>query len=176
MELLSLRQRVQTGSGAHPSSCSMGKEGSFPQGKMAGSWSWPPHYMEMSCQLHDPATLPRRKGHRYPSDRRLGGHQSRSGRGDEEEKIDNRTCFVQRMFSHLTDWATPAPEDRILLLLDCQVRFVFSLQMWRRPANIFNNHSQTVDKGWSSTLGIGRGTETASYKMLNRALLAEHSK
>jgi len=32
----SLRHRVQTGSGAHLASCSMGKRDSFP-----GAWSWP---------------------------------------------------------------------------------------------------------------------------------------
>jgi hypothetical protein len=33
--------RVQTGSGAHPASYSMGTKASFPGGKSAGAWSWP---------------------------------------------------------------------------------------------------------------------------------------
>jgi hypothetical protein len=33
--------RVQTGSGAHPSSYPTGTRGSFPGGKADGSWSWP---------------------------------------------------------------------------------------------------------------------------------------
>jgi hypothetical protein len=37
--------------------------------------------MEMSDQLHDPATCP------YPLDRRLSGPHSRSGRGEEEKKF-----------------------------------------------------------------------------------------
>jgi hypothetical protein len=41
--------------------------------------------MEVSGQIHDPAALPPGKEHRYPIDRRLGGPQSRSGRGDEEK-------------------------------------------------------------------------------------------
>jgi len=32
---------IQNGSGAHPSSCTMGTEGSFPGGKAAGAWIWP---------------------------------------------------------------------------------------------------------------------------------------
>jgi hypothetical protein len=38
--------------------------------------------MEVSGQLHAPAALP---GTWYPLDRRLGGPQSRSGRGGEEK-------------------------------------------------------------------------------------------
>jgi hypothetical protein len=41
MLVLSLRHRVQTGSGAHLASYPMGIEASFPEGKAAGSWMWP---------------------------------------------------------------------------------------------------------------------------------------
>jgi hypothetical protein len=41
--------------------------------------------MEVSGQLHAPATLPPGKKLWYPLDRRLGGPQSRSGRGGEEK-------------------------------------------------------------------------------------------
>jgi hypothetical protein len=37
----SLHHRVQNSSGAHPDSYPMGKRGSFPGVKAAGSWSWP---------------------------------------------------------------------------------------------------------------------------------------
>jgi hypothetical protein len=37
--------------------------------------------MEVSGQLHAPAALPQEKGPWYSLDRRLGGPQSRSGRG-----------------------------------------------------------------------------------------------
>jgi hypothetical protein len=37
----SLRQRVQTGSGAHLASYPMGTKGSFLGSKAAGAWSWP---------------------------------------------------------------------------------------------------------------------------------------
>jgi len=36
-----LRQRIQTGSGAHPASYSMGTGGSYPWGKTAGERYWP---------------------------------------------------------------------------------------------------------------------------------------
>jgi hypothetical protein len=41
--------------------------------------------MEVSGQLHVPAALPPEKKPWYPLDRRLGGAQSRSGRGGEEK-------------------------------------------------------------------------------------------
>jgi hypothetical protein len=41
--------------------------------------------MEVSGQLHAPAALPPGKDPQYALDRRLGGPQSRSGRGGEEK-------------------------------------------------------------------------------------------
>jgi hypothetical protein len=41
--------------------------------------------MEVSGQLHAPATVPPGKEPLEPLDRRLGGPQSRSGRGGEEK-------------------------------------------------------------------------------------------
>jgi hypothetical protein len=41
--------------------------------------------MEVSDQLHAPASLPSRKEPLVPLDRRLDGPQSRSGRGGEEK-------------------------------------------------------------------------------------------
>jgi hypothetical protein len=41
--------------------------------------------MEVSGQLHDPAALPPGKKPLYPLDKRLGGPQSRSGRGGEKK-------------------------------------------------------------------------------------------
>jgi hypothetical protein len=41
--------------------------------------------MEVSGQLHGPAALPPGKEPWFPLDRRLGGPQSRSGRGGEEK-------------------------------------------------------------------------------------------
>jgi hypothetical protein len=41
--------------------------------------------MDESGQLHSPAALPQEKRPWYPLDRRLGGHQSRSGRGGEQK-------------------------------------------------------------------------------------------
>jgi hypothetical protein len=31
------------------------------------------------------------------------------------------------------------------------------LQIWRVAANILNKQSRTADRGWSSSLGVGRG-------------------
>jgi hypothetical protein len=41
--------------------------------------------MEVSGQIHALAALPQGKSPWYPLDRRLGGHQSRSGRGGEQQ-------------------------------------------------------------------------------------------
>jgi hypothetical protein len=49
--------------------------------------SRPRHWMEVSGLLHAPATLSLGKSPWYPLDRRLGGPQSRSGRGGEEKNF-----------------------------------------------------------------------------------------
>jgi hypothetical protein len=36
------------------------------------------------------------------------------------------------------------------------------LQVWSVAVNILNKQSQTVDKGWSSSLEVGRGTNNSS--------------
>jgi hypothetical protein len=41
--------------------------------------------MEVHGQVHAPAALPQGKSPWYPSDRKLGGPQSRSGRGGEDK-------------------------------------------------------------------------------------------
>jgi hypothetical protein len=41
--------------------------------------------------------------------------------------------------------------------------FVYNgLQLWRVAANILNKQSRTADKGWSSSLGFGRGANNFS--------------
>jgi hypothetical protein len=39
------------------------------------------------------------------------------------------------------------------------------LQIWRVAANILNKQSWTADKGWSSSLGVGRGINNSPYKI-----------
>jgi hypothetical protein len=36
------------------------------------------------------------------------------------------------------------------------------LQIWRVAANILNKQSRTADKGWASSLGVGRGGYNSS--------------
>jgi hypothetical protein len=36
-----------------------------------------------------------------------------------------------------------------------------SLQIWKVATNIFNNKSRTTDKGWSSSLRVGRGANNS---------------
>jgi hypothetical protein len=42
-----------------------------------------------------------------------------------------------------------------------------SLQIWRVAANILNKKSRTADKGWPSSLGVGRGLATPHRKKIN---------
>jgi hypothetical protein len=37
-----------------------------------------------------------------------------------------------------------------------------ALPFWREAANILNKQSRTADKGWSSSLGVGRGANNSS--------------
>jgi hypothetical protein len=41
------------------------------------------------------------------------------------------------------------------------------LQMWRVAANIPNKQSRTADKGWSSSLGVGRGANNSSPQKIS---------
>jgi hypothetical protein len=42
------------------------------------------------------------------------------------------------------------------------------LQMWRVVLNILNKQSRTADKGWSPSVGVGRGADYSPWK--NRLL------
>jgi hypothetical protein len=42
-----------------------------------------------------------------------------------------------------------------------------ALQVWRVAANILNKQSRTADKGWSSSLGIGRGANNSSPQKIS---------
>jgi hypothetical protein len=57
--------------------------------------------MEVSGHLHAPATLLPGKELRYPSDRRLGGTQRRSGRGDEGKIIRSFPLLVASQSSQV---------------------------------------------------------------------------
>jgi hypothetical protein len=37
-----------------------------------------------------------------------------------------------------------------------------ALQLWRAAANILNKQSRTAEKGWPSSLGVGRGANNSS--------------
>jgi hypothetical protein len=42
-----------------------------------------------------------------------------------------------------------------------------ALQLWREAANILNKQSRTADKGWSSSLRVGRGANNFSPKKIS---------
>jgi hypothetical protein len=66
--------------------------------------------MEGSTQLHDPVALLQGKSPWYPLDRRLGGHQSQSGRGGEKFPAPPRTRTHHRPARSLAlyHWAVSA--------------------------------------------------------------------
>jgi hypothetical protein len=71
--------------------------------------SWPRHYMEVSGQLHVPAALLPGKHAPVPSDRKIGGPQSRSGCRGVEKNISprgNRIPAFQRVICRCIDWVT----------------------------------------------------------------------
>jgi hypothetical protein len=75
--------------------------------------------MPVSGQPHAPAALPPRKEPYYPLDRRLGGLQSRSGRGGEEKnsnlphrESNPRTPIVQPVAQRYTDWTTKTKKKK----------------------------------------------------------------
>ena len=39
--------------------------------------------------------------------------------------------------------------------------------IWRVAANILNKQSRTADKGWSSSLGVGRGADASPWKPMS---------
>jgi hypothetical protein len=41
------------------------------------------------------------------------------------------------------------------------------LQIWRVAANILNKQSRTADRGFSSSLGVGRGLKTVHRKKIS---------
>jgi hypothetical protein len=40
------------------------------------------------------------------------------------------------------------------------------LQIWKVAANILNKHSRTTKKGWSSSVGVGRGATNPRLQKL----------
>jgi hypothetical protein len=81
-----------------------------------------------------------------------------------------RTVFIQDALErHLSmwqchKWVHVTTARRVLRL-----RLEERPTIWRVAVNIFNKQSRTADKGWSSSLGVGRGANNSSP--LNRILL-----
>jgi hypothetical protein len=87
--------------------------------------------MDMSCQLHAPAALPQGKRPWYPLDRRLGGPQSRSGRGGEEKN--------SRPLSGIEPWNPDRPARSLPIILTEPSRLLVSkvcVLYWFRKASI----------------------------------------
>jgi len=77
--------------------------------------------MEVSDQLHAPAALPPGKNPRYPLDRRLGGTQSRSGRGG---KVGWLVGYMPR-----TQWITTILKQNTIESFPTVTSFQLTLSM-----------------------------------------------
>jgi hypothetical protein len=67
--------------------------------------------MEVKSQIQTPAALPREnRPPQYPLDKRLDGHQGRSGRCGVKKftPAGNWTPAILALFIHYADWAIPA--------------------------------------------------------------------
>jgi hypothetical protein len=77
--------------------------------------------MAVSSQFHAPVVLPRGNGPRYPLYRRLGGPQSRSGRGGEQKNSQILPGLEppdhQAHSAALYHRAIPTPQGHIYLCL-----------------------------------------------------------
>ena len=65
-------------------------------------------------------------------------------------KLDNVLLFRDKWVPVTTAW-------RVLRL-----RMEERPPVWRVAANILNKQSRRADKGWSSSLGVGRGADNSS--------------
>jgi hypothetical protein len=90
-----------------------------------GSGCIDPHFLDLGTSWRlvnftSRPLYPRGKSPRYPLDRRFGGPQSRSGRFGEQKILDPTgtriltPSVVQPVASRYTDYARPAPENRVL--------------------------------------------------------------
>ena len=71
--------------------------------------------------------------------------------------IVNKFVFIYITFLSRDKWVLVTTACRVL-------RFWMEEQppIWRVALNILNKQSQTADKGWSSSLGVGRVTNNLS--------------
>jgi hypothetical protein len=103
--------------------------------------------MQVSGQLQAPAALPPGKDPLVSLDRRLGGPQSRSGRGGEEKnsqprrESNPRTPIVQPVAQCYTDWAITALNLMFFLTKTCNLKAteisINSLQITRHSLTKF---------------------------------------
>jgi hypothetical protein len=82
--------------------------------------------MEVSGQFHTPAALPQRKSPRYLLDRRLGGPQSRSGHGGEENNFQSLPGFEPQIIQPVAQRYTT---ELSRLLFSCNLVFNDELGM-----------------------------------------------
>jgi hypothetical protein len=61
------------------------------------------------------------------------------------------SCFHLQILTQIINYSKPDPADG-----------GDALQFWTEAANILNKQSWTVDKGWSSSLGVWRGANNSS--------------
>jgi hypothetical protein len=92
-------------------------------------------------------------------DRGLDGPQSRSGRGGEEKNSQPLLGLEPPIIQPVAQRYTTEP---LLCNFMLYVKYQDSLQICRAGVNVFIKQFQTVDKGWLSSLGFGRGVNKST--------------
>ena len=68
-----------------------------------------------------------------------------------------KVVFILTTFLSYDKWVPVTTTWRVLRL-----QMEERPPIWRVAVSILNKHSQTADKGWSSSLGVGRGANNSS--------------
>jgi hypothetical protein len=139
----------------HATKACWGSEGTAPRINLSVTWRWVVSFTSRPFYA-------RGRKPRFPSDRRLGGPQRRSGRGGELKKILLMPNIEPRSSSpqtrHYTYWAIPALNCTAHVLLFSIWRHINLRVTTKLGARIAQRYSARLRAGWSdveSRQGLG---------------------
>jgi len=131
--------------------------------------------MEVSCQLHAPATLAQGYSPKYPSNRRLDGPQSWSGRGGKGKKSQHCTCWELNP-GHSTHSLVSILTELPQLPLKSNEKCNKSTHKWDvmilNHYELTNKPFQFVYRYWRQTLQTRRDKIKHSLVLFNEPLMS----